>query len=64
MDRFASGRKAFFFGNLPSVDSAVGDDRLVSITAHDITEQREMLEEVKRLASTDYLTGAHNRRHL
>ncbi|ACS78981.1 diguanylate cyclase with PAS/PAC and GAF sensors [Maridesulfovibrio salexigens DSM 2638] len=55
--------KRFFSVTYHPVDSVVGDGRLVSITAHDITEQKEMLEEVKRLASTDYLTGAHNRRH-
>lgn len=55
--------KRFFSVTYHPVDSLVGDDKLVSITAHDITEQKDMLEEVKRLASTDYLTGAHNRRH-
>ncbi|WP_421904161.1 diguanylate cyclase [Maridesulfovibrio sp.] len=55
--------KRYFSVTYHPVDSVVGEGRLVSITAHDITEQKEMLEEVKRLASTDYLTGAHNRRH-
>ncbi|WP_163291937.1 diguanylate cyclase [Desulfovibrio sp. JC022] len=54
--------KRFFSVTYHPVESTVDGDRLVSITAHDITEQKEMLEEVKRLASTDYLTGASNRR--
>ncbi|WP_320176375.1 diguanylate cyclase [Maridesulfovibrio sp.] len=55
--------KRFFTVTYHPVYSGEDENRLVSITAHDITEQKEMLEEVKRLASTDYLTGAHNRRH-
>ncbi|WP_419780692.1 diguanylate cyclase [Maridesulfovibrio sp.] len=54
--------KRYFSVTYHPVDSVVDEERLVSITAHDITEQKKMLEKVKLLASTDPLTGAHNRR--
>ncbi|WP_415713926.1 diguanylate cyclase [Maridesulfovibrio sp.] len=54
--------KRFFSVVYHPVESTVDGERLVSITAHDISVQREMLEEVKRLASTDHLTGTNNRR--
>lgn len=54
--------KRYFSVTYHPVESTVANERLVSVTAHDITSQKNMLEEVKRLASTDYLTGANNRR--
>ena len=55
--------KRYFAVTYHPVDSSVDEERLVSITAHDITEQQNMLDKVKLLASTDPLTGANNRRY-
>ncbi|WP_320009349.1 diguanylate cyclase [Maridesulfovibrio sp.] len=55
--------KRYFSVTYHPVDSSVDEERLVSITAHDITEQQKMLDKVKLLASTDPLTGANNRRY-